>query len=463
MGLLPFDAPESPSTRPEPLSVTQVSRLIVQALAEGTPSSVRIQGEIGSLAIRNGHWFFSLRDKESSLDAVMWASQARVNRHRPEEGESVIVSGRIGHWPRGGRTRLEARRVEPDGAGDLRAAFLRLCAELRDLGWFDAEHKKLLPDWPGRVGVVTSAQGAAVTDVVATARSRFPSTDLLVVDVRVQGDAAAAEVSTAIGRLDRLGLDAIIVTRGGGSAEDLEAFNDRRVAEAVFQARTPIVAAIGHESDTTIIELVADVRASTPTHAVTLLLPDQEDVHARFEALRHRLDQASWRVVRRQVDRLSVAPARLNRAVRGRLDRLEMMTESLATRLTAARPDRVIPVRRRQLQVFQERLQSAMERHLRSRLQPAEVHQRLRQGMARLLRGRREHVESLGRALSAVDPLAVLERGYSITTDAQGRAVRSSKTVAEGDELMTRVAAGTIRSRVEIAEAAQGDSDTVGS
>ena len=137
MGLLPFDLAETPRESPEPISVTQASRMVVRALDDALPGTMRIRGEISGLTIRNGHWFFSLRDSDSSIDAVMWASQARVNSHRPVDGDSVLVTGRIGHWPRGGRTRLEARRLEPDGEGDLRAAFLKLCRELRELGWFD--------------------------------------------------------------------------------------------------------------------------------------------------------------------------------------------------------------------------------------------------------------------------------------------------------------------------------------
>ncbi|MCH2154315.1 MAG: exodeoxyribonuclease VII large subunit, partial [Phycisphaerales bacterium] len=246
MGLLPFDVKGSRPAAPEPVSVTHISQLIVKALADGLPGSMVVRGEISNLTIRNGHWFFSLRDSESAIDAVMWASQARMNQHRAEDGESVLVTGRVGHWTKGGRTRFEARKVEPDGKGDLHAAFLRLCGELRELGWFDESHKKKLPSWPMRVGVITSAQGAALTDVIATARKRFPCTSILVMDVRVQGEAAAGEVQRAIQQLDaaadRLGLDAIIVTRGGGSAEDLNAFNDRGVAEAAFAAVTPVVA-----------------------------------------------------------------------------------------------------------------------------------------------------------------------------------------------------------------------------
>ncbi|MEE2908194.1 MAG: exodeoxyribonuclease VII large subunit [Planctomycetota bacterium] len=465
MGLLPFDLPDTSSAKPEPMSVSEVSQLIVQALADAMPATVRIRGEISGFTVRNGHWFFSLRDPGSSIDGVMWASQARINRHQPEDGDQVLVTGRIGHWPKGGRTRLEARRLEPDGAGDLRAAFLRLCKELRELGWFADEVKRPLPAWPRRIAVVTSSKGAAVTDVVATARSRFPAASLLVVDVRVQGDAAAGEVAAAVERLDaaavRLGIDAIMVTRGGGAAEDLEAFNDRRVAQAVFQARTPVVAAIGHESDTTIIELVADARASTPTHAVTILLPDREDVLERFEAFTHRLEQAVQRVIRARLDRLLPLGLRLVRATQVHHKQAQMRVRGLADRLAAARPDRQLRIQRSQVESLGERLGNAIQRDLGNRPRPKSIQATLHKATAEAVRRHRQRARGLERALMAVDPLAVLQRGYSLTTDEQGRTVRDATDVTPGDHLLTRVALGSIRSRVEAAEASGSDSDTV--
>lgn len=465
MGLLPFDLPDKGIAKPEPMSVTEISQLIVGALAEGTPSTVRIRGELSGFTIRNGHWFFSLRDQESSIDGAMWANQARLNRHRPEEGDQVLVTGRVGHWPRGGRTRLEARQIEPDGAGDLRAAFLRLCKELRELGWFSDEVKKPLPSWPRRIAVITSSKGAAVTDVVATARSRFPATALLIVDVRVQGNAAAGEVASAIRRLDAasetLGLDAIIVTRGGGSAEDLEAFNDRRVAKAVFEARTPLVAAIGHESDTTIIELVADARASTPTHAVTILLPDRDDVLERFDAFGHRLGQASSRMLRKGHDQLDPLADRLVRGSRVRLQQDLLRVDSLSARLSASRPDRLLRLQVAQLDSLSRRLLKATNRFLADRPRPAKLQAALQRAMIESLRHDRQRIVALDRAMVAVDPMSVLKRGYSLTVDEQGRTVRAADDVQPGDHLLTRIAHGSIRSRVEAVEGGESDSDTV--
>ena len=465
MGLLPFDLAETPRESPEPISVTQASRMVVRALDDALPGTMRIRGEISGLTIRNGHWFFSLRDSDSSIDAVMWASQARVNSHRPVDGDSVLVTGRIGHWPRGGRTRLEARRLEPDGEGDLRAAFLKLCRELRELGWFDESAKKPLPSWPSRVAVVTSAQGAAVTDVVATARSRFPATALIVVDVRVQGPSAAGEVSAAIRRLDQsagtLGLDAIIVTRGGGSAEDLEAFNQREVAQAVHDASTPVVAAIGHESDTSIIELVADARASTPTQAVTILLPDRNDVLERFDSLSHRLVRACGVLVESGGEQARTLEDRLLLACRVRSQHSSIALDGLARRLFASRPDRLVKARMLQVAQLEQRLNRSAAGIVRQLPSPSLLKKSLDTSLGRHLARLRNRISAFDRTMAAIDPQAVLDRGYSLTMDSQGRAIRSIEGLEPGEMLETRIADGSIRSRIESSSDSNPDSDTV--
>lgn len=465
MGLLPFDLAETPRESPEPISVTQASRMVVRALDDALPGTMRIRGEISGLTIRNGHWFFSLRDSDSSIDAVMWASQARVNSHRPVDGDSVLVTGRIGHWPRGGRTRLEARRLEPDGEGDLRAAFLKLCRELRELGWFDESAKKPLPSWPSRVAVVTSAQGAAVTDVVATARSRFPATALIVVDVRVQGPSAAGEVSAAIRRLDQsagtLGLDAIIVTRGGGSAEDLEAFNQREVAQAVHDASTPVVAAIGHESDTSIIELVADARASTPTQAVTILLPDRNDVLERFDSLFHRLVRACGVLVESGREQARTLEDRLLLACRVRSRHSSIALDGLARRLFASRPDRLVKARMLQVAQLEQRLNRSAAGIVRQLPSPSLLKKSLDTSLGRHLARLRNRISAFDRTMAAIDPQAVLDRGYSLTMDSQGRAIRSIEGLEPGEMLETRIADGSIRSRIESSSDSNPDSDTV--
>ena len=429
------------------------------------PGTMRIRGEISGLTIRNGHWFFSLRDSDSSIDAVMWASQARVNSHRPVDGDSVLVTGRIGHWPRGGRTRLEARRLEPDGEGDLRAAFLKLCRELRELGWFDESAKKPLPSWPSRVAVVTSAQGAAVTDVVATARSRFPATALIVVDVRVQGPSAAGEVSAAIRRLDQsagtLGLDAIIVTRGGGSAEDLEAFNQREVAQAVHDASTPVVAAIGHESDTSIIELVADARASTPTQAVTILLPDRNDVLERFDSLSHRLVRACGVLVESGGEQARTLEDRLLLACRVRSQHSSIALDGLARRLFASRPDRLVKARMLQVAQLEQRLNRSGCGNCSPASSPSLLKKSLDTSLGRHLARLRNRISAFDRTMAAIDPQAVLDRGYSLTMDSQGRAIRSIEGLEPGEMLETRIADGSIRSRIESSSDSNPDSDTV--
>jgi exodeoxyribonuclease VII large subunit len=296
-----FDAPATPaSVAPAPrtdgpdaadaISVTEASARIRRAI-EST-GRLRIVGEISNFSSRQ-HWYFTLKDGECQLDCVMWASSTASAACRPADGIEVVVEGTPTHYGPRGRTQLVVRAIERRGAGTLQQRFEELCRTLRAQGYFDEARKAPLPAYPRAIAVVTSAQGAALQDVLRTARLRAPFVRILAVDVPVQGDAAAPAIARAIDALDRraaeLEIDAVIVTRGGGSIEDLWAFNERAVADAIFRARIPVVAAIGHESDVTVAELVADRRASTPTAAVMLLLPDRDGMRQQSDHLHDRL------------------------------------------------------------------------------------------------------------------------------------------------------------------------------
>ncbi|MFM7051832.1 MAG: exodeoxyribonuclease VII large subunit, partial [Planctomycetota bacterium] len=258
-------ASEPPPARPDAppgkqpaneLTVGQFSQMIVRTLEDGLRGQFRIKGEIANISVRN-HIYFTLKDAEAVLSCVMWSSDAARLGFRPKEGDAVVATGKIGHYPQQGRTQLYVTRLEPQGTGDLQARFDALVKELRGLGYFEESRKKAMPVMPRRVAVVTSAGGAALQDVLQTARERCPAVEFVVVDVRVQGEGAAGEVARALRALDRrraeLGIDAVIVTRGGGSREDLWAFNERIGTDAAFHRHLPLVAAICHEVDTSII------------------------------------------------------------------------------------------------------------------------------------------------------------------------------------------------------------------
>ncbi|MCA9289351.1 MAG: exodeoxyribonuclease VII large subunit, partial [Phycisphaerales bacterium] len=294
------NSPSEPAAKPpvdRPMSVAALAGLIAGAL-ETLPRPVRVAGEISGLRDRT-HWYFDLKDADAVVSCVMFASAARKAGFVPENGQAVVAGGRVEFYAKGGKVSLICDRLEPVGAGALELAFRKLVGEIRALGWFDPERKRALPTFPRRIAVVTSRTGAALQDVLDTARRRCPAVDIAVVDVRVQGDRAAGEVAAAIEWLGRrhthLGIDAILVTRGGGSMEDLWAFNEKPVAAAIVACPVPVVAAIGHETDVTIAELVADERAATPTQAAMRLIPDRaalgEQVEAVASALRGSIER----------------------------------------------------------------------------------------------------------------------------------------------------------------------------
>jgi exodeoxyribonuclease VII large subunit len=399
-----------PEDRSKPLTVSDVAALIKSTLEQHTPASLKVIGQVSNLSNR-GHWYFSLKDETAVLGCVAWSSAARGFGFVPEDGTEVIATGHLSHYGPQGRTQLYVDHLEPVGAGALELQFRALCKELRGLGYFDEARKKPLPPLPRRIAVITSAAGAAVQDVIATAAGRLPAVGLVVIDVRVQGEGAAEQVAAAIrmadARRDDLGIDAILVTRGGGSIEDLWAFNERVVADAAFEGGLPMVAAIGHESDTTVIELVADVRAATPTQAAVRLVPARDQLEEQVGHLQDRLRFLLGRHLERQRQRLELA------------GRFPLFRD----------PGALVKQGREAVATLGGRLGRA-----------ATVH----------LRRCRDRVEALGRHLAGVNPEGVLNRGYSYTTTADGRLVASVDDVAPGARMTTHVADGEIESVVDL-------------
>lgn len=478
---LPFDparvagpAPDPPPVEPaqrEPLTVSQAADLIKAALEQRLPSPIRVIGQVSNLSAAH-HWYFTLKDESAVLSCIAWSSSARKFGFTPGDGDEVIAAGHVSHYPPQGRTQLYVSQLTPVGAGALELRFRQMCRELRELGYFEEGRKKPLPSFPRRIAVITSASGAALRDVVRTASDRCRAVGLVVLDVRVQGEGAAEQVARAIAWADRharrLDIDAVLVTRGGGSMEDLWAFNERAVAEAAYRCRLPLVAAIGHESDTTVIELVADRRASTPTQAAMLLVPDAAELHKQVSHLQRRMAILLRRLVDRDGQRLRAAeryeafrdPLALIRPARRRLDererslrqalRLELARrrarlESVARRLPTASPDVELARRRERLASLRARLRRAI------RLQPERqrlesLTARLRLDSRRHLRARGEQVQRLERSLAAVDPHRVLHRGYSITMQRDGRIIRSIREVRGGQVLVSQVVDGRIES-----------------
>lgn len=459
------------------LSVSQVSELIKSTLEQRIASPLRVRGEVSNLNTRN-HWYFCLKDEAAVLQCVAWATAARKFNFSPKDGDEVVATGHVSHYGPQGRTQFYVSALEPLGTGQLDARFRALCEQLRAAGYFEEGRKKKLPLLPRRIAVITSETGAALQDVLATARQRCPAVGILLADVRVQGDGAAEDVARTIRWVDRnaakLGVDAMLVTRGGGSIEDLWAFNERIVADTVFRCRVPVVAAIGHESDLTIIELVADVRASTPTQAVMRLVPAREDLARQAQHLSHRLGMLMSRWLDREQRRLRhmvereffrdptrlIRPAaeRLRRACDGlpRAGMMRLAHERLRLqRLTAVLPrlqsGAWLAARHARAAVLSDRLERAIRLRLDDRPRLRTLQNRLAMNMKAFVRGHQERLEANRRHLAAMDPHGVLNRGYSITTDREGNLVRSAATASIGKTVVTRVADGSFESVVSAA------------
>jgi exodeoxyribonuclease VII large subunit len=461
VGRLPFDPKgfpksqaRSPAKGDSVLTVSQAAGRIGNAIQERLGDPMRIVGQVSGFRERT-HWYFDLKDADAVLGCVMWQSQARRLAFVPEDGQEVVITCTVDFYAKQGRLSLLVTNMQPVGAGALEIAFRALCEELRGLGWFDVERKRPLPTFPNRVGVITSRTGAALQDVLDTMRRRSPGVEIVLLDVRVQGTGAGAEVAAAIRWVSRhaesLGIDAILVTRGGGSIEDLWAFNERDVADAIVRSGVPVVAAIGHETDTTIAELVADARAATPTQAAMLLTPDVRALGEQVDAIASRLHASVERALTIESRRLAGLEQRPTltdpgRAILRARDRLRSLVNHLISASGA-------PIARARSRV--ESRSARIERH-RPVVAHARSEARLDIAQARLadvaramLRHDSSRVEMFERELRAVGPISVLERGYSCTTTEDGRLVRAPDEAPPGSRLNTRLAKDSIWSIVE--------------
>ncbi len=458
MSRLPFDPskmavqPAAKSAAPDRiLSVSDLAARIDRALRDGIPTSVRFQGEVGGFRDRT-HWYFDLKDDRAVASCVVFASVARRIGFTPRDGQQVIASGRVEFYAKGGKVSVVLDSLRPAGEGEKDLALRRLLEDLRARGWLDPSTKRPLPTFPRRVAVVTSATGAALQDVLRTMRERCPAVAILVCDVRVQGDAAAPEIAAMIGHLssarEALGLDAILLTRGGGSKEDLWCFNELVVAEAIHACKVPLIAAIGHETDTTVAELVADERSATPTHAAMRLTPDRHALARQVTTLEQRLEQATRTHLRGARQSASLAAMSLGAAIRAALSERQQNLAILAARVERQRPAAIHARLITRLHEAERSLHAAAQNSLaRARLDLSRPS--LARAIAHRLALESSRVAAAAAHLTAVSPTRVLERGYSVTLRADGRAVRTPADVTPGDILTTRLSEGTVRSTVE--------------
>lgn len=448
---LTFEEPR-PTRRIWPVRqlVTEVRELIEQEYGD-----IWVEGEISNYRpAPSGHVYFTLKDADAQLPIVLFRRQAMLLRFRPEDGLHVLVRGRVSVYEQRGQMQLVAETMEPVGAGSLQLAFEQLKERLKAEGLFDASRKRPLPAFPRTVGIVTSPTGAVIRDFLNIAGRRHSGLSVLLFPVSVQGESAPAEVESAINELNTAGLvDVIVLARGGGSLEDLAAFNSERVARAIAASRLPVVSAIGHETDFTIADFVADLRAPTPSAAAELITEAQHKVAEHLANLTHRLDRAArfqLLQARQHLTRLPVSRTEF---------RMSTLLMRLAQRLDdlGSRAEAVLVGRFRQQQRVLGDLAAAVLRHD-PRQQLAQARERLQACRTRLDRSQehqlhthRASLSALNARLHSLSPLAVLERGYALVLNAEGSVIRSTAQVAVGDQLVTRLADGAIISRVESA------------
>jgi len=402
---------------------SELNREVRLHLEAGFPQ-LWVEGEISNLARpASGHLYFTLKDEQAQIRCALFRGNARGLAFKPENGQLVQLRGRLGLYEARGEYQLIADAMEMAGEGRLRAAFEALKQTLEKEGLFRPERRKPMPRAPRHIAVITSPSGAVIRDIIHVLERRWPLAHLRLYPVPVQGDTAAPAICRALEAVNRHGLaQAIILGRGGGSLEDLWAFNEESVARAIAASKIPVISAVGHETDVSISDFVADLRAPTPSAAAEQLTPDIAMLRQAFDAMRDQLAR------------------RVQGQLHNRIQRLDEFME----RLQGQHPERRLRLQREQLSGLEHRLQATAERFVaeqRRRLGP--LQQRLTTGLGRLLPRRREQLAALARTLHAVSPLPTLERGYSVTVEAaSGATVRSITQLSPAATIITHLADG---------------------
>lgn len=396
------------------LTITELSAYLKTMMdRDDLLSSIAVRGEISNYKVYpSGHHYFTLKDENSALKCVMFRGSAMSLRFRPANGMKVIAMGRITVYPRDGVYQLYCSALMVDGVGDLHAAFEQLKEKLSKQGLFDPAHKKPIPRYPGVIGIITSSAGAAIHDMLRILARRYPITQVKLLPVRVQGAEAPEEIAAAIryANAHRLA-DVLIVGRGGGSIEDLWAFNDERVAYAIYESRIPVISAVGHEPDVTISDYVADVRAATPSNAAELAVPDRE-------ALSQQLDGFCSAMISNLSGKIQSARRQLG---------------AFSASAALQSPESYLKLRRRDLSYLQDRLSSAQ---------------------LRLIQGQKQSFIAAAAKLDALSPLKVLTRGYAVVSGENGSLIRSAAQAEIGQTVNIRLNDGSFQAVVSQKEVA---------
>jgi exodeoxyribonuclease VII large subunit len=429
-------------------TVSQVNSLIKVALEENLPSRLIVRGEISDFKHHtSGHCYFSLKDQSGILPCVMWASKFRSVKFSPEDGMVVLATGHIDVYTVGGKYQLYVDKLEPEGVGALQLAFEQMVKKLQAEGLFDDVHKKPIPTYPERIGILTSESGAAVHDIIDSIRHRWPCVNLFFYPVPVQGEGAAEKIATAIRDINRrnkkLKLDVLIVGRGGGSLEDLWTFNEEVLVRAIFSSKIPVISAVGHEVDVTVADFVADARASTPTKAGVVAVPDMQEVLGQLISIEHRL--TGQITARMKLARQNLEIILANAVFRNPLllvQNAEQQLDELGAELGE--------VTKKLLAEAHQRLSAAYE--LIIRIEPHRLlknktvelnnwQNQVNNVIRKIMTDCRMRLTAQANRLAGLNPKSVLQRGYSITTNKKtGLLVKTLEDVRIGDYLMTELA-----------------------
>ncbi|HXR15377.1 MAG TPA: exodeoxyribonuclease VII large subunit [Terriglobales bacterium] len=425
----------------------------VRTQLEREYGDVWVEGEISNFRAQDsGHLYFTLKDQNAQIRVVMFRSAARLLRFRPENGMQVVVRGRVTIYEDRGELQVSAEYVEPKGAGALQIAFEQLKAKLAAEGLFDAARKKPIPTLPARIGIVTSPQAAALRDILNILQRRHDTASILIFPAQVQGEAAALEVTAGIRYFNKVRcVDVIIVARGGGSAEDLAAFNHEGLARVVAASEIPVISAIGHETDFTILDFVADLRAPTPSAAAELVIRSRLEVDEQLGGLHRRLEKAMryqllmarqnltelaqhgafarmMELIHQREQRLDDLANRLAHGQRSVLEKQRRRFETLSSAVRHYDVRRVLEVWKKDLDAWTTAIVSAVRNFVLER---------------------KVRVERMETALQALSPLAILERGYALVFDASGKLLKDAAKVKAGDEISARLAKGTVSATVK--------------
>ena len=416
------------TTQKKVFSIAELTKDIRMTL-EMNFSNVWIEGEVSNLVKHtSGHWYLSLKDENAQISAVVFRNVNQSVRFDMKDGLKVLVLGKVTVYDKRGQYQVIVEKIEPKGIGALELALRQLTEKLRKEGLFDQAHKKQLPFMPERIGVITSPTGAVIRDILNVSKRRFPSLPILLYPVKVQGEGAAQEITKAIEDMNRFGLcDVLIVGRGGGSLEDLWAFNEEIVARAIFNSRIPVISAVGHEVDVTISDFVADRRAATPSQAAEIAVPNQLEILERMRESRQRMTLAVKNFIADQKEQVLnlkesyalTQPGRLIEQMRQRLDDL--------TRVIVTYPGRLIADGKEQL----ENMNRQLANYLKS-----------------LMNEKKSDFSRVVAQVEALSPLSILTRGYSITANEDKRVIRDAKDLKVGEEVVTQLGKGNFRSKV---------------